>query len=115
HSSTGRLLGLKDGGCGVLSTFIQAYRHETSHFSGPGLANPVVILHDNDSGANSIRRVIKNVSKVLPTGAEPFVHITKNLYALPTPLEASATHSKIEDFFDATVKATEIEGKTFND
>jgi hypothetical protein len=41
RSSTARLLGLKDGGSGVLGTFIAAYKKETSHFNGPGLTNPV--------------------------------------------------------------------------
>ncbi len=114
RSSTARLLDLKDGGSGVLNKFIAAYTKETKRFTGPGLTEPVVILYDNDDGAKSIRNAIRNVSKVKPTGAEPFVHIIKNLYAVPTPLGADATPSKIEDFFDATVTATVIAGKTFN-
>lgn len=114
RSSTARLLGLKDGGSSVLSKFISAYAKETKRFTGPGLTEPVVILYDNDTGAKSIRNTIDKVSKLMPTGAEPFVHIIKNLYAVPTPLEAAATSSRIEDFFDASVKATVVAGKTFN-
>ena len=114
HSSTARLLELKDGGSGVLSKFISTYRKETDRFTGPGLREPVVILYDNDPGADNIRNAIKSVSKVRPTGAEPFSHIIKNLYAVPTPLEGVATSSKIEDFFDAATKATVIDGKTFD-
>jgi hypothetical protein len=113
-TSTARLLDLKDGGCSVLSKFIVAYKTETRDFTAPGLAESVVILYDNDDGAKSIRNAIRNVSKVKPAGAEPFVHIIKNLYAVPTPLEANAASSKIEDFFDAATKATVIDGKTFN-
>jgi retron-type reverse transcriptase len=113
-SSTARLLDLKDGGSSVLSNFIAAYKKETKGFTGPGLTEPVVILYDNDTGAKSIRNAIKNVSKVMPTGAEPFVHVIKNLYAVPTPLGAAATPSKIEDFFDASIKAAVLDGKTFN-
>ena len=115
RSSTARLLGLKDGGSSALGTFVTAYKKETSRFTGPGLTNPVVILYDNDGGARSIRNVIKNVSKVQPTDEESFVHVIKNLYAMPTPLGADATSSKIEDFFDDTIKATVIAGKTFSD
>jgi RNA-directed DNA polymerase len=114
RSSTARLLDLKDGGNGVLTKFIAAYKKETKDFTGPGLTEPVVILYDNDDGAKSIRKTIKAVSNVIPTGAEPFVHIIKNLYAVATPLGAAATPSKIEDFFDAAIKATVIDGKTFN-
>lgn len=114
RSSTARLLDLKDGGSSVLSNFIGAYKRETKDFTGPGLTEPVVILYDNDDGAKSIRKTIKYVSKVIPTGAEPFVHVIKNLYAVPTPLGAATTPSRIEDFFDASIKATVIDGKTFN-
>jgi hypothetical protein len=113
-SSTARLLDLKDGGNSLLSKFIAAYKKETEGFTGPGLTEPVVILFDSDTGAKSIRNAIKNVSKVMPTGAEPFVHVFKNLYAVPTPLGTGATASMIEDFFDASIKAAVVDGKTFN-
>lgn len=115
RSSTARLLDLKDGGSGVLATFIAAYKKETKRFTGPGLTEPVVILYDNDAGAKSIRHAIKNASHVTPTGNEPFVHVVKNLYAVPTPLPAGTPSSKIEDLFDAATKATVLDGKTFND
>lgn len=115
RSSTARLLDLKDGGSSVLATFIAAYKKETKRFTGPGLTEPVVILYDNDAGAKSIRNAIKNASHVMSTGNEPCVHVVKNLYAVPTPLPAGTTSSKIEDFFDAATKATVIDGKTFND
>ena len=111
RSSTARLLRLNDGGSSVLSRFMADYKKETSHFTGPGLTNPVVIVYDNDTGANSIRNAIKNVSKVVPTGDGPFFHVIKNMYAVPTP----GAGSTIEDFFDDTTKATVVGGKTFND
>ena len=111
RSSTARLLGLNDGGSSVLNKFMVNYKKETSHFIGPGPPNPVVIVYDNDKGADGIRATIKNLSKVQPTDDVPFVHVTKNIYAVPTP----GANSKIEDFFDATTKATAIGGKTFND
>jgi len=113
-SSTARLLDLKDGGSSVLSNFIGAYKRETKEFTGPGLTEPVIILYDNDDGAKTIRKTIKDVSKVILSGAEPFVHIIKNLYAVPTPFGAGGTASRIEDLFDASIKATMIDGKTFN-
>ena len=113
-SSTARLLDLEDGGNGVLSKFIAAYKKETKEFTGPGLVEPVVILYDNDDGAKKIRNTIKENSNVTPTGDEPFVHVIKNLYAVPTPFGAARTPSRIEDFFDASIKSTMIDGKTFN-
>jgi hypothetical protein len=115
RSSTARLLDLKDGGSSVLATFIAAYKKETKAFTGPGRTEPVVILYDNDAGAKSIQNAIRNASRMMPTGSEPFVHVVKNLFAVATPLAAEKTSSKIEDFFDAATKATVIEGKSFND
>jgi len=114
ESSTARLLDLEDGGNGVLSKFIAAYKKETKEFTGPGLVEPVVILYDNDDGAKKIRNTIKENSNVTPTGDEPFVHVVKNLYAVPTPFGDARTPSRIEDLFDASIKATVIDGKTFN-
>jgi RNA-directed DNA polymerase len=115
RTSTARLLGLRDGGSGVLGAFIAAYAKETKVFTGPGLTSPIVILYDNDSGAKPICNAIKNVSGTKPTPTVPFVHVVKNLYAVPTPLRPATESSRIEDFFDATIKATVIDGKTFND
>jgi len=115
RSSTARLLDLKGGGSSVLAKFIAAYKKETKRFTGPGLTEPVVILYDNDAGAKNIREAIKNASQVTPTGDEPFLPVVKNLYAVPTPLQAGTASSKIEDLFDAETKATMLDRKTFND
>ena len=112
RSSSARLLGLNDGGSGVLSKFIEGYRKAIERFIGPGLAEPVVVLYDNDSGATKIRSTIKSAYKIKLTGDERFAHVFKNLYAVPTPL-GSEKESKIEDFFDDTTRATVIDGKTF--
>lgn len=115
RSSTARLLGLKDGGSGVLGKFIAAYEKEIAHFAGPGLTEPVIVIYDNDNGAHSIRNVIKEVLKVMPSRTEPFMRVVKNLYAIPTPLQAYVESSRIEDFFDARTKETVIDGKTFKE
>lgn len=114
-SSTARLLGLKGGGSGTLCSFISAYTKDTAKFRGPGLTAPVLVIYDSDDGAKSIQNAIKQVAKIRPTGAEPFVHIAKNLYAVPTPTQSSSSKSRIEDFFDAQIRSTVIDGKTFSE
>ncbi len=114
QSSTARLLGLKSGGSGTLCNFISAYTKVTTKFRGPGLTAPVIVIYDSDDGAKSIKNAIKQVSKVQPTDAEPFVHIVKNLYAVPTPIQAGALQSRIEDFFDTQIRGTVVDGKTFS-
>lgn len=113
-SSTARLLDMKEGGSSVLSKFMGTYKKETRRFTAPGLAHPVIIVYDNDDGAKSIWSTIKENSKTQPTGVEPFVHVIKNMYAVPTPIAIGRVTSKIEDFFGNAIKATAIEGKTFN-
>ena len=115
QGGTGRILGLNDGGSGTLTKFISAYKEETDKFTAPGLKNPVIILYDNDTGAIPIRNAIKNAAHVKVTGTESFVHVVANLYAVPTPLLPGGGPSKIEDFFDAALKATQLHGKTFSD
>lgn len=114
ESSTARLLGLEEGGSSVLSKFMAAYKKETSHFTAPILTHPAIIVYDNDDGAKNIRNTIKQISKAKPTGAESFVHVIKNMYAVPTPIPVDGAASKIEDFFGDAIKATVINGKTFN-
>ncbi len=115
RTSTGRLLGLNDGGSSILSSFISAYPRELEDFAGPGLTEPVIVIYDNDDGGRPIQKAIKNVSKGRSIGAEPFVHIWNNLYAVPTPLRDGVTVSKIEDCFDSRIKETVIEGKSFHE
>lgn len=54
-SSTGRILGLRDGGSGCLANFIATYKKETAKFKAPGQKQPVILLYDNDSGAHPIK------------------------------------------------------------
>ncbi len=114
RSSTARILDLKDGGSSVLAKFIGNYKKETDKFKAPGQKNPVIILYDNDSGAPPIRNALKQASGKKVDGTERFVHVVRNMYALPTPLNG-AKESKIEDFFDAATRAIAIGSKTFND
>jgi hypothetical protein len=113
-SSTARLLGLKEGGSSVLCNFMETFRKVTKRFTAPGLEHPIIIVYDNDDGRNSIQNALKKNFKVKSTGTEHFVHVVKNMYAVPTPIPAGKTDSKIEYFFSDSVKATLIGGKTFN-
>jgi len=114
-SSTGRILGLRDGGSSSLAAFIATYKKETSKFKGPGQKHPVIILYDNDSGASSIRNAVKQARGTALSNTEPFGHVVRNLYVMATPLLNGAQESKIEDFFEAALKAAVVGGKTFDD
>lgn len=64
QSSTGRVLGLNDGGSGVLAKFIADYRTRTNRVTAPGLRYPAIIVYDNDAGAKAIRNAVKQTSKI---------------------------------------------------
>jgi hypothetical protein len=112
-SSTSRILGLNDGGSSALSSFIGNYRKDTDKFEAPGLKHPVIILYDDDDGARNIQNAIKGAAKRKVAQFAPYVHIVKNLYAMPTPKINGNTTSKIEDFFDDNVKLMKLGGKSF--
>jgi RNA-directed DNA polymerase len=114
RSSTGRILGLRDGGSSNLASFIGTYKRDTENFKAPGLKSPVIILYDNDSGADVICNRIKQDFKRAVKATDVFTHIIHNLYAVATPLVGGA-QSKIEDFFDAATKAVKIGEKSFQD
>jgi RNA-directed DNA polymerase len=112
-TSTGRILKIH-GGTGDLNNFILDYRKESSRFKAPGQKHPVILLIDNDSGANPIYNTVKQITGNKPKANDPFVHVTGNLYLSATPMKAGATESMIEDFFDSATKSIAIAGKTFD-
>ncbi len=114
-SSTPRILGLHDGGTANLAKFIAIYKKETAKFKAPGQKQPVIILYDNDSGAKPIISAVSQASGKKLDTKQPFAHVIRNLYAVPTPLLNGATESKIEDFFEPSLKDTAILGKKFDD
>lgn len=113
ETSTGRILGIK-GGTGDLKHFIKHYHEDASKFSAPGMQHPIIVLVDNDTGANPVFSVAKEVRKKKTDKNAPFNHVTKNLYLMATPNPAGKSESTIEDFFDDSVKNTRLGHKTLN-
>jgi RNA-directed DNA polymerase len=113
NTSTGRVLKL-EGGTGQLKNFISHYANELKRFKAPGMAQPIMLLIDNDSGSNEIYSTIKTITKKAPDHAAPYIHIVGNLYLVATPLKPENGPSAIEDFFDDQTKAFTVNGKTFD-
>jgi RNA-directed DNA polymerase len=57
---------------------------------------------------------VKELAGKKPNRLDAYTHITKNLYLVLTPISSIALESKIEDCFDAAIKATNLRGKTFD-
>lgn len=104
------------GGVGGLCHLIKHYKADISNkFSAPPPKYPVIILIDNDSGADAIYGAIAGILNTQkPKGKKPFIRIYNNLYVVPTPFGSSGEKTCIEDFFDKATLETKLNGKSFD-
>ena len=104
-------------GAAQLRSFIEGYHKCVSEFGHSPLPQPVIVLVDNDDGGKKLFGLAKAKSGVdisYETTA-PFYHLGLNLYLIKTPEQTAAPHtSHMETFFDPSVLATELNGKTFD-
>lgn len=114
------VMNLAEGSSGM-SYMIHAYQRLMEKYKCSGKKHPVIMLIDNDDGANEIFSVLaqihpnlrdKTSKKVDRT--KPFYFVTDNLYLVPTPFIKPGQKTKIEDFFQKKILATDLEGKKFN-
>lgn len=106
-----------DGGTGDLKFFLLRYKRTFESFKHRPLTYPAIVLIDNDKGANEIVNVVRETFKVSIEVKSPqkFYHLSHNLYLVKTPEGADSSRmSCIEDFFDPSLLATELDGKKFN-
>lgn len=113
QTSTGRVLQL-EGGASHLKGFIEQYLSEIKKFKVPGMQHAVVLVVDNDSGADDICATIRRLTRRTPSRTDQYVHIEGNLYMVLTPLGPRATRSTIEDCFADDVRNLKLGGKAFN-
>jgi hypothetical protein len=80
------------------------------------LQHPVIILLDNDEGARGTFGLLKQKNfNISHKTIAPFYRITKNLYIVKTPESDKETaYSQIEELFDTSTLASDLNGKTFN-
>lgn len=111
---TDRILHL-GGGTGDMREFIGKYGGEFKDFKHEGKRHPVIILIDNDSGANQIYSTIRSATKSKDTidGSQPYYFIRENLYIVPVPILGGKS-TAIEDFFEKKVLDTQLNGKKFS-
>jgi hypothetical protein len=104
------------GGVGGICHLLKNYYEDVrTRFHAPMPKQPVIVLIDNDKGANTVFEAIAGITKKKkPAGIAPFIHVTSNLYVVPTPLGPKKEQSCIEDFFDNATLATPLNGKLFN-
>jgi RNA-directed DNA polymerase len=113
QTSTGGVLQL-EGGASYMRAFVEQYCQEITKFEAPGMRSAVILVVDNDSGADDICAAIRKLAKQNPPRTDPYIHIAGNLYMVLTPLMGAAKKSTIEDFFADEIKNLNLGGKTFN-
>lgn len=105
------------GGSADLKSFIEGWKHQFGKFKFCPANHPVIVLIDNDDGAKDIFKLLQGkkfgISIDLSTDL-PFYHLDGPLYLVKTPVRGADYKSCPEDFFDAAVLATKIDGKVFN-
>lgn len=74
----------------------------------------VVLVVDNDSGADDIYTTIKRLTKKEAVKSDLYTYVAGNLYVVPTPLKPGASKSTIEDCFADEIKNLTLGGKTFS-
>lgn len=113
-NTTDRLLHL-GGGTGDLKELIANYGTAFKGFRYSGKRHPVMILVDNDSGAQPVYSAIKTAtrSKSAIDGSLPYYHVGDNLYVVPVPKQGGKD-TAIEDFFDSWVLDIKLGGKGFS-
>ncbi|EGH64157.1 RNA-directed DNA polymerase (Reverse transcriptase) [Pseudomonas syringae pv. actinidiae str. M302091] len=114
------LLGLY-GGASYLKEFITRFEEAYSYYKAPDPENPVIIIMDNDGGFDGVDSLLKGKklhATPFPKGAgkleyrgADFIHVTKNLYIVLTPMSSSGGSSEIEDLFTPSTRSEPFDGK----
>ena len=94
-------------GTSGLNHLLDIYEQNMKKFKGEGKHNPVIMLIDNDSGANEIKKKVNNKEP----GRKAFYHFTENLYLLFVP---KSEGKRIESLFDEETLKIKIDGKIFS-
>lgn len=107
------------GGTGGLIHIINKYKKGLKPFKVKSFAHPVILLIDNDAGAENIFTTVKETVKIDKLDAfykdsKPFYHLQDNLYLIKTPPKGKDHKSCIEDLFDPKWLKFTIREKTFN-
>jgi len=115
-SSTGKITGLT-GGVSFLKKFIDSYQKHIKLFKPIKPKSALILLIDNDTGANAIVDFLKNKLKKPNARSDAFTHVSDNLYVVLTPLSLngkSLTSTEIEDCFQDSTRNIKIGSKSFS-
>ena len=105
------------GGTSGLASIMDIYEKYMKPFKGEGRRHPVIMLIDNDSGAEEIKNKLENkLENKIPKEdfSRKLFWFAENLYIILIPSPNDEEGVAIEDLFEKEVLGTEVDGKTFN-
>jgi retron-type reverse transcriptase len=105
------------GGTSGLASIMDIYEQYMKPFKGEGKKHPVIMLIDNDSGAEEIKSRLQNKlkSKLPNEGfAKKSFWFAENLYIVFIPSPNNEEGAAIEDLFEKEILDTKVGGKAFN-
>lgn len=118
HSNIAKELLKLGGGSAGQASLIREFKRLIDQYNHRPLLHPVIILIDNDQGADCVFKAAKSTFDVTIAHADnaPFYHLSHNLYLIKTPESAVAKkhQSCIEDLFDPALLGTILNGCKFN-
>jgi RNA-directed DNA polymerase len=105
------------GGSGDLKFFLEAWDKMLAKFEHRPMKHPVIVLIDNDDGANNIFKLLASAKfgvTIDHASDLPYYHLNGPLYLVKTPIKGSNQKSCIENFFAPELLASPLDGKRFN-
>lgn len=116
-SGTSRALLNLGHGAGGQASLIASYTNNLKDYAYQPMANPVIILCDNDEGGNNVFKSAKKKKSGLAistTTTDPFYYLGENLYLVKVPEGDPPQPCEIEDLFQQALLTTKLNGKTFD-
>ena len=104
------------GGSGNLKRLFQYYERRMKQVYAETIEDfqsPVILVVDNDSGADGINALAKERLGKLVDGSEDFYYLGQNLYLVHTPKTEDGKDTKIEDFLPPDKPSKKLNKKTF--
>ena len=104
------------GGASPLASFVGKFSIRKKRYSAWSPKFPIIILTDNDKGAECVFKSIETVSKSTPSieDDKSFYHINNNLYLVKIPHIGNESSVDIEDIFEEKWLKLKIDKKIFS-
>lgn len=105
------------GGTSGLASIMDMYEEYMKPFKGEGRRHPVIMLIDNDSGAEEIKNRLENKLKnKIPKEdfSKKSFWFVENLYIVFIPSPNDEDGAAIEDLFEKEILDTKVDGKILN-